>query len=157
MRRCPVSRGLLESHKICRRFHNKIALVNTSPAFFVMGAAKRVKIVAGAWSVTVMNWCAIASVNTSMHWPELPRYRGMSTVMTNNEEYIKGSKDLNVATIYTKAFLSHPLGHWKWAQHDTAQNSAMFSWGVNECDVCVTGMLLECLTEGVCEEGSPSH
>ena len=58
------------------------------------------KIVAGAWSVTVMNWCAIASVNTSMHWPELPRYRGMSTVMTNNEEYIKGSKDLNVATIY---------------------------------------------------------
>ena len=44
-----------------------------------------------------MNWCAIATVNTSMHWPELPWYRGMSTVMTNIEEY---SKDLNVATIY---------------------------------------------------------
>lgn len=34
---CP---SLLESHKICRRFHNKIALVNTSPAFFVMGPPK---------------------------------------------------------------------------------------------------------------------
>ena len=32
--------GFLESHKALRRFHNKIALVNTVPGFFVLGGPK---------------------------------------------------------------------------------------------------------------------
>lgn len=30
----------LESHKVCRRLQNKIALVNTSQSFFVLGPCK---------------------------------------------------------------------------------------------------------------------